>query len=496
MNLEVLNTKKRLQEVARAGTYDLILVGSSFASSFFLLRYLERAPADSRILILERGMYRPSLLDPDGTSKTIEADAEKTFHARGGKPWVYTPAVGGGSNCWWACTPRMVPSDFETLTRFGQGQDWPLSYEDLEPYYCQAERVMSVSGEGSFHYPRSEPFPQPPHRLSSIDQELRQALGDALITQPSARARRATQNRPACCANGICRNCPINSKFTIINELGEILFLDPRVTFLTGAEVLQVERSGGLATGVVTKVNEEIETVHCSLIGLGANALFNPAILIASGYTHPRIGQGIGEQRSVRYVLDLGRGRNFDGSTSISAHILTHLDREDRSKRAGCLIESMNVPLPRLEEGRWSERLVLNLIFEEHPQLENTVRVPKRSESTGSIPEVDFTGYSSYLQAGMSLGDEIVEHVTSSLPVERIVSKTFSNTESHILSTVPMGKDSNAPLDLNLRLKEADNILVLGGSSFPSIPAANPTLTLSALSLRAADKVFERGGVK
>jgi choline dehydrogenase-like flavoprotein len=60
---------------------------------------------------------------------------------------TYTRVFGGTTMHWEGKTPRMMPEDFETRTRFGQGADWPLSYDELAPYYAQAEREIGVSAE-------------------------------------------------------------------------------------------------------------------------------------------------------------------------------------------------------------------------------------------------------------------------------------------------------------------------------------------------------------
>src|SRR3984893_11985048 len=122
--------------------YDVVIVGTSFASSFFLLRYLEHAPSKVRILVLERGNEdtkawqlanrRHSSIDPEEVyeNETIQKD------------WYTSPGFGGNSKCWMGGTTRMMPGDFQLKTRYGVGQDWPVSYDDLEPYYTAVEQVM------------------------------------------------------------------------------------------------------------------------------------------------------------------------------------------------------------------------------------------------------------------------------------------------------------------------------------------------------------------
>ena len=221
--------------------YDLVLVGTGFASSFFLLRYLAHAGPKARVLVLERGIMRTHDWRIEHR-RELENEFYKTCeNVNPNKPWTTPLGFGGGSNCWWACTPRMLPEDFEMKSRFGVGVDWPVAYDDLEEYYCDAEEVMAVSGpsDGS-PFPRSRPYVQPPHYFNDVDRLFKKAFPDQFYPQPSARPTRDLDNRPACCATGTCELCPIDSKFTVINELLH-LYEDERVTLVYGASVQSLD---------------------------------------------------------------------------------------------------------------------------------------------------------------------------------------------------------------------------------------------------------------
>ena len=143
--------------------FDLVLVGTGFASSFFLHEYLERAGERARVLVLERGELRDHLWHL-AHEKELERESQAAVrNATPEKPWVFKLVFGGGSNCWWACTPRMLPEDFRLATVHGVGRDWPVSYDDLEEDYCAVEDAMAVAGPSSSSpFPRSRPYPNPP----------------------------------------------------------------------------------------------------------------------------------------------------------------------------------------------------------------------------------------------------------------------------------------------------------------------------------------------
>ena len=96
--------------------YDLIVVGTGFASSFFLLSYLERLGPHARVLVLERGTREsPQWQRLNRRNSSLEAEslfANRTPRKR----WRFTAGFGGGSNCWWAVTPRMLPNGIVSPT--------------------------------------------------------------------------------------------------------------------------------------------------------------------------------------------------------------------------------------------------------------------------------------------------------------------------------------------------------------------------------------------
>ncbi len=477
------------QHVFMASTsYDLILVGSGFASSFFLLRALEKMGGSARILVLERGRRDSHAWQVQNRLNTSIPYQDTYINRTSSKPWVYSPGFGGSSNCWWACTPRMLPSDFELKTRYGVGRDWPLGYSDLEEYYCQAEELMSVSGplEGDSPFPRSRPYPQAPHNLTDPDRLLKKAHPDHFFNQPTARARVATSRRGPCCSTSTCRICPVNAKFTIQNEMGH-LFEDRRVTLILGASARKVIMEAGQAKGVRYEKNGREEEAMGSVVALGANALFNPFLLQQSGVVHPMLGRNLAEQASIKITVDLKGVDNFQGSTSVTGHGYLHYDGDHRRERAAALIETMNIPTLRHEKGRWRQRLELKFIFENLLQVESRVE-PGITDK----PVTTWSGDSGYAKKSIAIVRQLAESFLKTLPVEHIqVPGSLNQTESHILCTTVMGENpEDSIVDAGLVHHQVRNLLLLGGSVFPTASPANPTLTLSALSLYAADRFF------
>jgi choline dehydrogenase-like flavoprotein len=464
--------------------YTLVLVGSGFASAFFLSGVLPRMATDARVLVLERGPRRLHAERMRRQDPTEPGFDEAVVNRTPDKRWYVDMTLGGGSNCWAACTPRLLPSDFELHTRYGRGRDWPIGYGDLEPHYCRAERVMSIAGD-STHTPfeRSEPYPLPPHRLSEPDRLLQKAYPDAFFVQPSARPTRAVGARPRCCASGICVLCPIDSKFTLNNGMAE-LWRDPRVTLLTGAEVERLEVRERVVVGVHYRHEGRERQARCDAVGLGASAIFNPQILLRSGITHPLLGKRLNEQIGAQVKVWLRDLDNFQGSTMITGHGYMLYDGEHRAQYGACLIETFNRVKLRPELGRWRQFMEMKLIIEDLPSEQNTVSVA----SDDPRPVISHAHRSEYGLAGLREATRKLQDVLAKLPVERVVVEPPEPTEYHVLGTTVMGDDpATSVIDSRLRHHALRNLWVLGGGAFPTCSPANPSLTISALSLRAAE---------
>jgi choline dehydrogenase-like flavoprotein len=476
--------------------YDVVIVGTSFAASFFLLRYLEHAPANAKVLVLERGNEdtkawqlanrKHSSIDPEGTFENENPRKE----------WYTSPGFGGNSKCWMGGTTRMMPGDFQLNSRYGVGTDWPLSYDELEPYYSTVEQVMLISGPADSPMPRSSPFPLPPHRFSDPDALLKKRFPDGWYQMATSRATVPTGKRGVCCATGICALCPVDAKFTIQNGLSS-LYQDPRVTLRLRSEVQTIETAAGVAQGVNYLHDETAQRAAGDLIILAANAIFNPHILLRSGFDHPLIGRRLHEQMPVYLTLDLKGVKCYNGSTVLSGLGYLFYEGDHRRDHAACMIETWNSPFAnrpddslRLQSGRWNERLMLGFLFDDIPSDNNRVTV---SSSNPRLPRVHFEDYSAYAKRGADQIPRMIDKLAEALPIEKVLGTSLGTTAAHIQGTVVMGNDpATSVVDRHLVHHKYRNLLVLGSSSYPSASPAYPTLTVSALSLWAADHAIGR----
>ncbi|HCK94353.1 MAG TPA: hypothetical protein DHW71_15270 [Gammaproteobacteria bacterium] len=379
-------------------------------------------------------------------------------------------------------------------SKYGVGRDWPISYADLEPFYAEVENFMGMSGTDEWSMtPRSTKYPLPPHRLTDPEAALMDHYKGFYYPQSTARPSRTFKNRPRCCASGICRLCPIDSVFTIQNSMMDI-FEDPRVDVITGAHVDRLETNNNVVTGAVYKKDGKEITVKGELFGLGANGIFNPYIMQKSGFEHEFLGRRIHEQVSTWAGFDLKGMKNYQGSTIITGQGFMWYDGDHRKEYGACMTEFNNkIRKLRVEKDRWNERMYIQFVVEDLPLDENRVIYDPKLDK----PIVSFTKFSDYGMRGLEKVFDYADELAGVLPVERIFfdekfekKRIPRSTEAHIQGSVVMGDDpTTSVVDGNLVHHTHRNLLVLGSSSFPTGAPANPTLTLSALSVRAAYKL-------
>lgn len=474
--------------------YDLIVVGTGFASSFFLKKYLSKEKQNKKILVLEKGHFYPyaeRLKVEKGEYSDYKKYAspwqDNIVNLNKKKIWQFTTGYGGSSNCWWGCTPRFMPNDFKMKSVYDIAEDWPISYEELDPYYYEAEEIMSVSGPEATPFPRKGAYPLPPHHFSTVDKLMHKAFGNKYISQPTARASRSLKHRNQCMALSTCHICPVNAKFTIENSnMG--VYDDLRVELIYGCDVYSLYADNEVVKKVVFRRDGKDFTVNGEVIVLGANPFFNSNILLNAGDKNPLTGKGFGEQLGMQVLIYLDDLKNVGGSSWVNANGYMFYDGAHRKDFAACLIEVNNAPYHiRLERGKYLNLASFRLIFEDLPLSSNYIKHSKDQLK----PEVHFKERSNYTLRAIENIKEKLPGMLSCLPVEKIKFLDPEPNEGHIIGGARMSHNElSGVVDKYLVHHKYRNLFVLGAGAFTTFSPSNPTLTLSALSLFAADKMF------
>jgi choline dehydrogenase-like flavoprotein len=133
---------------------------------------------------------------------------------------------------------------------------------------------------------------------------------------------------------------------------------------------------------------------------------------------------------------------------------------------------------------------MLGFLFEDLPSDDNRVTV---SSHNPRLAHAHFGEYSDYAKRGADRIPQMIDKLAEALPIERLVGTSLGTTAAHIQGTVVMGNDpATSVVDRHLVHHQYRNLLVLGSSAYPTASPAYPSLTVSALSLWAADHLLGR----
>lgn len=203
---------------------DICIIGSGISAAMLAENLAEERRAT--IVVVEAGEESDRL----GTRTALR----RRFLDYGESPWrndhlegydvtgiqSRSMQVGGLAMHWGGVTPRFSPEDFKVRSLYGVGNDWPISYDDLDPWYQEAEVRLGVAGEQGPPEldPRGKPFPQAPLPLTynlKLLQEWAAKADIPMWSQPSAKNSSPYRGRPACCRNDTCFPvCPIGAKYS------------------------------------------------------------------------------------------------------------------------------------------------------------------------------------------------------------------------------------------------------------------------------------------
>jgi choline dehydrogenase-like flavoprotein len=465
-------------------SYETVVIGSGFGSFFFLQEFL-KTRRGGRTLLIEWGSHRTHDWQVANKANSIYETESLYTRGVGERAWHYTVAFGGGTNCWWAHSPRNHPNDFRLKSKYGIAVDWPFTYEDLAPYYQEAEQVMLIAGPDdiALHYPGPGRYAQPPHRMNDIDRIMKSAQPDMHFVMPNGRLSRPVGSRGSCCGTSECRWCPVDAKFTALNSMQHIIdHPDLDICVNSKVEYLDIQNNSAGKVHFVNQGNEY--AVHADLVVLGANALHSPVLLLQSGFDDPLIGKYIHEKIECTVEAYLDGVSNFSGSTITTCINLSLLDGEHRREHGAAMLYFENNWMYGLrpDYGRWREVLPITIAVETLPEITSAV-----TRSSDGRPHVSYPKHSDYGLKGVKAALEKLPTVLKPLPIERIEQRQIDHISVHLQGTLRMGVDpSESVVDAAQVHHHVRNLIVVGSSVFPTCGSAPPSLTIAAMSLRAA----------
>lgn len=499
--------------------YDVCIVGCGGAGG--VLAY-ELARQGASVCVFDEGPR----FDPFKDFRNDEVYARNLFYKQqsvlqGKDPLriIMVKAIGGGTVHYAGICLRLHRNDFRIKTLDGVGEDWPIRYEDLEPYYDRVEKMLGVSGTNTnpFDEPRG-PYPLPAHPLNVNSQVIKRGadrLGWHAIPAPLAILSRNYDGRFACTQCGFCfEGCRMTAKSSV-----DLVYV-PRAEAL-GARVrpnchvrrLEVDERGRISGVIYFDEYRREQRQRAKLFIVSCNAVNSPRLLLNSTsnqfphglandngivgryFTHNTIAAVFGEfdrpldcyrglpQGTILqdfYETDASRGfvRGYTmeafyvGPVSIANGFMAHLNGQELSD---FMLKYRNYA------GIW-------LGGEDIPNADNRVQLDaeQRDEYGMPLPRITYSygdNDRKVREHSMQMAERLFE-ASGAVNVHR----SPARGTAHLMGTCRMGDDPETSIvDRHCRSHSVPNLFICDGSVFVTATAANPTLTIQALATRAAD---------
>ncbi|GAB2748922.1 GMC family oxidoreductase [Nocardioides pakistanensis] len=491
------------------------------------------------------------LLEPYTTRTQAEA-AQGVARSAQGALGQLGATVGGTTLHYNAKTPRFWKQDFTMLSDHGpiegaQVADWPISYDDLAPFYDVVERRLGVQGDRRRmpartleQSPRRHQFvmaPNPTGHAASLIAEGASRLGYQAYPYPAAVNSRAFDGRPACNSCGLCSGfgCAINARGDALVSWLNPAMRTGRVRVIERAYVHRIEttRNGRRARAVHwTDVRGRRHRLPASTVVVAGSPINTARLLLLSANgAHPDgLGNGSGQ---------VGRNmmfHNFTYAAALYAEDIKPLRAQSTTLQiddlvgpftgpevsalgvpyiAGGIVQvgsavpllgaatmlsgyvGYGMPLKQLmKAGVLHARAAASqLIHQDLPQAENRVDLDPKVRDFLGFPAARITysphqhekAAATYLGARMQAIHQLAPGSLGAVTLPMPLLNEGITYTAHLAGTARMGRDPRTSVcDDAGRLHEVDNVYVADASLFPTFPGFNPTLTVMANALRIA----------
>ncbi len=497
---------------------DAVVIGTGSGGAPLMARL---AQAGMGVVALEAGRrWRPRAeFATDEEAQTPLFWLDERLSA-GGDPLAFGAnnsgtGVGGSTLHFTAYTPRAQADDFRLHSDFGVAVDWPFGVEELNPYYDEVERFVGVAGPDHYPWgPARGAYPLPAHQPNGAAELMRrgcETLGIQTSLAPNMALTRRRDgdgygDRHVCTNRGFCQaGCSNGAKGST-----DVTYIPAAVA--AGAEVRDdayVTRletgADGRIIGVVYRRDGVDHRQACRHVFLCAGAIESPRLLLLNGLSNSsgQVGRNFMAHTGVQlwgvFDEEVRPNKGIPGAL-ISED--THRPK-DADFAGGYLLQSIGVmPVTYATQvargrGLWGEALTahmerynhiagINILGDCLPADGNLLELSDELDERGlPKPRIHFTN------------GENERRMTAH--AEKIMREIWTEAggrdlwafprNAHIIGTCRMGADpAAAVVDPDGRSFDVPNLYVMDNSIFPTALAANPALTIMALSLRMADR--------
>lgn len=436
----------------------------------------------------------------------------------------YLRGVGGTTWHWQAVALRYLPADMELKSRYGIGRDWPLTYNDLEPDYAEAEKELGVNGDNNADWgsPRSTPYPIPVIAPTYADQKISSALkkhGIDFLQKPTARNTIPYDGRPACHGHRNCANvCPIGAQYSGDVHVLKAEELGVQVIPEALVYAIEVSPDNTIQSLKIRRPDHSVLTASAKIYVLAANGIESPRLCLASAHeTLPNgitnssgmVGKHLMNHYSIQTRFDMpypvypGRGPQTAFANS------SYRDGGFRTEYASFLINFENVELAgeiaafgladavdiqKVDDyirRHITRRLAITAVAEQLPDPTNTVKVDFANLDSAGMPKIRIHyDLDTYTRTALTEGEKFIQKIIDHLGGQ-IVNTIPPFENAHPTGTLMMGHDPRFSVaDAYGRSHDHSNMFIAGSSLFPTSGTANPTLTIAAMALRTEREIY------
>ncbi|MGH8829117.1 MAG: GMC family oxidoreductase [Jiangellaceae bacterium] len=516
-----------------ADEYDVIIVGSGAGGGTLAHRL---APLGKRVLILERGDWLPREIenwDPTAVFVDNRYVSQDTWYDENGKafqPQVHY-FVGGATKFYGAALYRLREQDFGELTHHGgTSPAWPIGYDELEPYYTQAEQlyqVHGVRGEDPTDPPAGAPYPFPP---VSHEPRIQQLFDDmsrvGLHPFHAPCGIMLDEANPALSACIRCATCDGFPCLVHAKSDADVIAVRPSlrhdtVTLVRNATVrrLETDPSGRTVTSVVADVDGAERRYTGSVVVVSAGAANSAKLLLASANdAHPNGLANGSDQVGRNYVFHNSRAflavsmekndTRFQKTLGVNDY---YFGDDDFGYPMGNvqMVGKSSAPMYRGEkpiETRFAPTFALDQVAERAVDFWLSAEDLPDPDNRVTLAE-DGNVVLRYTPNNREPLEQLYQRVKKHLshlgmqPHHLIPRDIYMKNDipvagcAHQAGTVRFGTDpTTSVLDPDCKAHELDNLYVVDTSFFPSIGAVNPALTAMANALRVGDHLLSRLG--
>ncbi len=485
---------------------------------------LEKGPRHPREAYDHQSGLRPGAFIPDLSEEPHTVVTRKTTHPLVTHlGWIAT-CVGGGTVHMGGYFYRFHPDDFRLQSRFGDYEeiaDWPIGYDDLEPFYTRAEGEIGVSGTGGsnpFEGPRSKAYPMPPLRSHPIAGPIEEACrkrGWHPFPTPRSINSVPYQGRPACAYCAICASfgCPVGARGSTQEALIPRAEATGRceVRPLSMAKEILLGKDGRARGCVYLDAEGDEHVVEARVVCVCCSAVESARLLLLSRSARFPRGLANGSGRVGRHLqfhgVTMGRGRLpldadpgallADPHPFVGRSVMDHYFLPDgvSDLAKGGILRFGRLPQIPENVAAGPDHLYFEGFHDYLPNEETFVDLDSDLRDKWDLPvariHLGLPGH--HRRAGIFLTERAFE-IFDDLGASELTPTDIGGTSAYLVQgTCRMGNDpETSVLDADCRAHEVPNLYVVDGSCMPTSGGAPPTLTILANSFRVAARIVER----